>query len=152
MTKKKSLNNNLQKIVVNLTQRLEEAMKSFSVSNAHDSTEFMDIASDNEADEMQARIAEAASHQIDQINCVLEKLKGGTYGICEECGEKIAVARLKAIPFATLCISCKEIEEQGIGLSVPSRRPSTFQSFEITDDDKDDVVIDEHPETGEDFS
>jgi DnaK suppressor protein len=41
----------------------------------------------------------------------LEKLKDGTYGICEECGHLISEKRLQARPTATLCIQCKEQEE-----------------------------------------
>ena len=35
------------------------------------------------------------------------------YGVCEECGEKIAYERLDALPHARLCIRCKEKEEIG---------------------------------------
>jgi len=32
----------------------------------------------------------------------------GTYGVCERCGQPIAVERLEAIPWARLCIGCKQ--------------------------------------------
>jgi len=35
------------------------------------------------------------------------------FGKCEECGEKISLDRLDALPHARLCISCKEREETG---------------------------------------
>lgn len=38
----------------------------------------------------------------------LERLKGGEYGICEECGEPIAPARLKAMPEVTTCVRCQD--------------------------------------------
>ena len=45
------------------------------------------------------------------IEQALEDLKSGDYGICEGCGEDIAVKRLKANPVARHCIRCKtEIE------------------------------------------
>ncbi len=37
----------------------------------------------------------------------------GVYGVCEECGEDIGVARLKARPVTTLCVSCKARQEEG---------------------------------------
>ncbi len=46
-----------------------------------------------------------------QIDRALGKLEDGTYGQCECCGEQIAFNRLKASPFVTLCISCKEEQE-----------------------------------------
>lgn len=41
----------------------------------------------------------------------LNRISDGTYGICEECGEEIPFGRLKAVPFANLCVSCKSEKE-----------------------------------------
>ena len=38
----------------------------------------------------------------------LERLREGEYGICEECGEAIAPARLKAMPEVTTCVRCQD--------------------------------------------
>lgn len=46
-----------------------------------------------------------------QIERALSKFEDGTYGQCECCSEEIAFNRLKASPFVTLCISCKEEQE-----------------------------------------
>ncbi len=50
-----------------------------------------------------------------KIQEALRRLDQGEYGICEVCGEKITIARLKARPVTTLCIDCKsnqEVEER----------------------------------------
>jgi len=44
---------------------------------------------------------------VDEIDRALAKIDAGTYGICERCGEPIKRARLKALPYASLCIACK---------------------------------------------
>ncbi len=44
---------------------------------------------------------------VDEIDRALTKLDAGTYGVCERCGEPIKRARLKALPYASLCIACK---------------------------------------------
>jgi len=44
---------------------------------------------------------------VDEIDRALAKLGNGTYGVCERCGEPIKRARLKALPYAALCIACK---------------------------------------------
>jgi DnaK suppressor protein len=36
----------------------------------------------------------------------LAKLEEGTYGVCDDCGEPIAPARLRAAPDSVLCIEC----------------------------------------------
>ncbi len=46
-----------------------------------------------------------------EIEKAIEKIKKGTYGICEKCKKKIDLARLNANPRAIDCLKCeKEIE------------------------------------------
>lgn len=40
------------------------------------------------------------------IGATLEKIQAGTYGKCSTCSSEIVPARLKAMPVASLCISC----------------------------------------------
>jgi DnaK suppressor protein len=47
-----------------------------------------------------------------KINEALIRLEKGEYGICQECGEPIGIKRLKAMPFALLCVRCQEEEEE----------------------------------------
>lgn len=49
---------------------------------------------------------------LDNVDRALDKMAKGTYGICESCGKSIEAARLRALPYATLCISCKREEER----------------------------------------
>jgi RNA polymerase-binding transcription factor len=42
------------------------------------------------------------------VDRALVKMETGAYGACERCGQPIAVERLEAIPWATLCIACKQ--------------------------------------------
>ena len=44
---------------------------------------------------------------VDEIDRALAKMDAGTYGICERCGHPIPKARLKALPYASLCVACK---------------------------------------------
>ena len=44
---------------------------------------------------------------IEEIDRALERIDAGTYGVCEQCGERIPKERLKAIPYARLCVKCK---------------------------------------------
>jgi DnaK suppressor protein len=47
-----------------------------------------------------------------KIERALEKIKDGSFGICEECEEEIGAKRLAARPVVTLCIKCKTEQEQ----------------------------------------
>jgi len=46
------------------------------------------------------------------IDEALLKLREGTYGVCEECGNEISSERLKVMPFAVFCRDCQERREQ----------------------------------------
>jgi DnaK suppressor protein len=57
------------------------------------------------------RIRDRERKLIAKIEEALRRLEDGSYGVCEECGEKIGTARLKARPVTTLCIDCKSVQE-----------------------------------------
>ena len=44
---------------------------------------------------------------VDEIDRAIAKIDTGTYGVCERCGNPIPKARLKALPYAALCVACK---------------------------------------------
>ncbi len=46
-----------------------------------------------------------------KVQEALERIEGGTFGICEVCEEEISFERLKARPVTTLCINCKSEQE-----------------------------------------
>jgi RNA polymerase-binding transcription factor DksA len=49
---------------------------------------------------------------IDRIEKALGKIDHGTYGLCDRCGKPIEKARLKALPYANLCLKDKQAEER----------------------------------------
>ncbi len=44
---------------------------------------------------------------LDLVNAALEKIKEGTYGVCDVCGKDIPKKRLDALPYATMCLDCR---------------------------------------------
>lgn len=58
------------------------------------------------------RIRDRERRLIRKIQTALQRIDEGSYGICEECGEAISVARLKARPVTRLCINCKARQEE----------------------------------------
>jgi len=50
--------------------------------------------------------------ELAEIDLALDKIKNGTYGICEMCEEPIGKARLEVKNFARFCITCREINEK----------------------------------------
>jgi DnaK suppressor protein len=49
---------------------------------------------------------------MERIDKALAKMKDGTYGLCDRCGKPIEKLRLKALPYANLCIKDKQAEER----------------------------------------
>lgn len=58
------------------------------------------------------RIRQRERGLILKIREALRRIERGEFGICESCGGKISVARLKARPVTTLCIDCKKEAEE----------------------------------------
>jgi DnaK suppressor protein len=56
-------------------------------------------------------LMEMKSATLGKIDEAILRLEDGAYGLCAECGTDIAEARLKALPFATLCRNCQELQE-----------------------------------------
>ncbi|MFO7727023.1 MAG: RNA polymerase-binding protein DksA [Desulfonatronovibrio sp.] len=53
---------------------------------------------------------------IQKIDQALQRIEEGSFGVCDECGDDIAIPRLKARPVTTLCIKCKSRQEQAESL------------------------------------
>ncbi len=62
--------------------------------------------------EMDESLEENAEHIVVEIDAALAALDAGTYGTCARCGAAIPAERLDAVPYATLCVSCKQLEER----------------------------------------
>lgn len=71
-----------------------------------------DIGSDTVEREQHISLVRQLRNLLAQVEDALERIEAGTYGTCESCGEPIESARLKALPHASLCISCKRSEER----------------------------------------
>lgn len=49
-----------------------------------------------------------------QIERALEKIEENTYGICDVTNEEIPIARLDAVPYATMTVKAQEQMEKGL--------------------------------------
>jgi RNA polymerase-binding transcription factor len=67
-----------------------------------------DQASGNNEVHIQLKLKQTDAKILQAIEEALYRMEKGTYGICRDCGEEIAPARLNAIPWTRVCITCKE--------------------------------------------
>jgi RNA polymerase-binding transcription factor len=80
--------------------------------------------------DVELALIEMTSETLGQIDQAMRRLEAGTYGICANCGTEIAEARLKAVPFATLCRACQEAQES---LRAEQREARPFEAVLATE-------------------
>ena len=71
-----------------------------------------DRASQEEEFSLALRTRDRERKLLHKIDKALERIKQGTFGYCEQCGEEIGLQRLEARPTAELCIDCKHLAER----------------------------------------
>ena len=81
-------------------------------AEGHHLADMEDLASDTLDESTAYHIIEIEQAELAQIEKALGLIDEGEYGKCEECGETINMERLRALPFATTCVSCKRDQER----------------------------------------
>jgi DnaK suppressor protein len=74
--------------------------------------EYADAGTDTFERERDLSLSNNIRDLLDKIDRALERIDEGSYGLCERCGRPIEKARLKALPYATLCVKDKQAEER----------------------------------------
>ena len=102
----------LQKELADIQERSSRAMDVEIVSEVSGYDDHpADLASETFEREKDQAMVEALEATISRVELAMEKLKLGTYGICDGCGKKITQKRLDAVPYATLCVECQSRTE-----------------------------------------
>ncbi|MGH9350444.1 MAG: TraR/DksA family transcriptional regulator [Vicinamibacterales bacterium] len=76
--------------------------------------EVLDQGESSEVDiqeDIEFALIQMKAETLNKIDAALRRLEDGTYGDCFECGDEIAEARLRALPFAVRCKDCEEARE-----------------------------------------
>jgi len=97
-------------VKVQLQQRLAELLPRVGriegdLRSAHD-RDWPERANELQNDEVLEGLDEMALGEVRRIREALERLDGGTYGVCARCGRPIGAARLTAVPTAVTCVRC----------------------------------------------
>jgi DnaK suppressor protein len=62
-------------------------------------------------DEIEFALLQLKAETLHKIDVAIRRFDEGAYGQCFECGDQIAEARLRALPFAVRCRDCEEARE-----------------------------------------
>jgi DnaK suppressor protein len=79
-----------------------------SMENNTRQGDMADQASGNNEVHIQLKLKQTDAKILQAIEEALWRIEKGIYGVCRDCGEPIAEARLQAIPWTRVCITCKE--------------------------------------------
>ena len=71
-----------------------------------------DVATDSYDREFSLGLASNERKLLYELDDAVKKIEDGTFGICEECKTLITRTRLKAVPYARLCVKCQEKREK----------------------------------------
>lgn len=89
-----------------LEVRLRNVNHDLQRKNGPISQDFAEQATEVENDQVMEVISQETEAELQQVKHVISRLKKGEYSQCEICGAEINHARLKAIPYTAICISC----------------------------------------------
>jgi RNA polymerase-binding transcription factor DksA len=71
-----------------------------------------DLGSDTFEQELSLSLLENENQQLAEVVAAVRRIDEGTFGRCEDCSKQISMERLKAVPYARLCIDCARAAEQ----------------------------------------
>ncbi len=95
-----------------ILKNLDEAkskLKLMQNQEPKDEGDYATLAVEADIDE---RIIRQQRAELNEIEIALDKIRAGTYGVCEMCEEPIGIERLRVKNFARYCITCREIVER----------------------------------------
>jgi DnaK suppressor protein len=106
----------LEELRAHLTQTLEGTTK--EVKRPDEATGYSQHQADQGTDDFDRTISLEVTHKeyaiLRSIERALEKIEENTYGICDITGEEIPVARLEAVPYATMTVKAQDKFEKGL--------------------------------------
>ena len=107
-----------EEVLKELNRELNERINQGSELKSSLGSDQGDLSTLSLGSDLSVSLAARYSNILKQIDQTLERIEEGSYGLCEECGEKIDERRLEALPFSLYCTSCqKGIEKENPGRS-----------------------------------
>jgi len=118
----------------NLLQGVEHNL-SYQSSPGTSKGDSSDLAANALDSDTAMQLAESGSSELAQIDEALKKIDEDTYGQCEACNAEIPWGRLEAVPYATLCVACKERQERTGTTGTSAAGWSAVDEFETLERD-----------------
>ena len=109
--------NFLESVKENLVAQKEKITNSLEAQNTDMKNLVKIVDSGDEADVASDAVDRTLLDSLDAqrlrlIDNALDRIRQGKYGLCSKCGKEIPQARLEALPYALMCVSCASAEER----------------------------------------
>jgi DnaK suppressor protein len=96
-----------------LMARVRAARSSEHEGNEEDAPDLGDRALTTMSRDLSYQLSTGERQILKAIDEALKRIDDGRYGLCTNCGRKIQVPRLQAVPWARHCIDCQELQDRG---------------------------------------
>ncbi|MDD5223957.1 MAG: TraR/DksA family transcriptional regulator [bacterium] len=101
-----------------------------------------DLATSERDREFSLLVGNRTRQRLQEIDAALDRINEKSYGVCEDCGQRISSGRILAMPFTRLCVKCKEEaekkEEEESMLEHPEDEERVYEGLEEADDLEDE--------------
>ena len=72
-----------------------------------------DVGAEDYEEEVTLGLLEKEDQLLREVNDALERIDQGTFGVCENCRQRIPKRRLDALPYARYCLRCARLLQGG---------------------------------------
>ena len=128
----------IEKLRVTLVRRREALQRALAgdlslLQELHQARtgDVLDAAADTVQDELNSQLIEAESRELHAIDDAIARIEHGIYGKCDGCGKAIPLTRLRAVPYATDCITCRRKAEDSSGTGGAATWNRVFDNAEV---------------------
>jgi RNA polymerase-binding transcription factor len=118
-------------------REIDDDLKEGREGAKDDGKDTYDLASEERDREISFILSDREREKLQAIQEALERIQDGTYGICESCESEIAAARLEALPFTRLCVSCQSDREKELKQSRRFEDERAYRKLGATDVDEE---------------
>jgi len=112
-----------QEIQADLNARVNRGRYSAASTEVGDVVDMAESAEVDLQEELAFALIQMKAETLERTNRALRRLDAGTFGVCDSCGDEIAEARLRALPFALRCTECEERREAAVKLGRSAPHP-----------------------------
>jgi len=110
---------NIKRLLEQRKRQLTAEMQGMMRAVRHESrsertADEQDVAESDTRSDIDLAVIQMKAETVARIDAALRRLDQGGHGDCVECGEKISIERLTALPFALRCRDCEESREKAM--------------------------------------